>query len=133
MTIPYTDLDGLYIGSRWGRPDGGRREAVLNPANEEVIGQAPVGGVAEAEAAIDAARRAFDGGQWAGLPQARRTEIMRRMHKALWARADRIKALMIAEGGVTVGLTQSMPFGPPLDIIETLLDRSLIPTERHLP
>ena len=133
MTTPYTKFDGLYIGSRWVPPQSGELEAVINPATEAVIGQAPVGGTAEAEQAIDAARRAFDSGIWSEKSQEERTEIMRRMHSALLARADKIKELMIVEGGVTRMLTDSMHFGPPMQLVDRLLARSLIPTTRHLP
>ena len=105
---------------------------MINPATEAVIGQAPVGGTAEAEQAIDAARRAFDSGIWSEKSQEERTEIMRRMHSALLARADKIKELMIVEGGVTRMLTDSMHFGPPMQLVDRLLARSLIPTTRHL-
>ena len=101
MTVPFTKFDGLYIGARWVPTQSGDREAVINPANEDVIGQAPVGGAVEAEAAIVSAREAFDSGVWSEKPLAERTEILRRMHSALNARAEQIKALMIVEGGVT--------------------------------
>ncbi|MDB5424970.1 MAG: aldehyde dehydrogenase [Phenylobacterium sp.] len=133
MTIPYTKIEGLYIGAKWVPPQSGEREAVINPANEEVIGQAPVGGAVEAEAAIAAARQAFDSGVWSEKPQEERTEIMRRMHTALHARAAQIKALMIAEGGVTRMLAESMHFDAPMVLVDRLLARSLIPTTRHLP
>jgi acyl-CoA reductase-like NAD-dependent aldehyde dehydrogenase len=106
---------------------------VINPATEEAIGEAPVGGAGEAEAAIAAARTEFDCGIWSDLRQAERTAIMRRFHAALHARAADIKTLMIAEGGVTRMLAEGMHFGPPMVLVERLLDRSLFPTTRHLP
>jgi aldehyde dehydrogenase (NAD+) len=133
MTVPFTQFKGLYIGARWVPTQSGDREAVINPANEDVIGQAPVGGAVEAEAAIVSAREAFDSGVWSEKPLAERTEILRRMHAALNARADRIKALMIVEGGITRMLTETMHFSPPMQLVERLLDRAAIPTTRHLP
>lgn len=131
MTVPYTDIAGLYIGSAWTTP--AEREAVINPANEAVIGQAPVGSVVESEAAIAAARQAFDGGAWADLPQAQRTDYMRRMHAALQDRAEQIKLLMIAESGATRMLAESMFFPSPMDLVARLIERSTMPTTRHLP
>ncbi len=63
MDIPFTDITKLYIDGRWVAGDQ-PSEAVLNPATEAVIGHAPVGGVTLAEAAVAAARRAFDSGPW---------------------------------------------------------------------
>jgi acyl-CoA reductase-like NAD-dependent aldehyde dehydrogenase len=46
---------GLYVNGGWIVPQGDHAE-VVNPATEEVIGSAPVGGLAEAEAAVATAR-----------------------------------------------------------------------------
>jgi aldehyde dehydrogenase (NAD+) len=45
-TAPYTHIDKLYIDGRWESTTGS--EAVLNPATEAAIGQAPVGDAAAA-------------------------------------------------------------------------------------
>jgi aldehyde dehydrogenase (NAD+) len=133
MTAPFTQFKGLYIGSNWIPPQSGEHEPVINPANEDVIGEAPVGGLLEAEAALNAARSAFDSGVWSELPQEARTEMMRRLHATLNANADRIKELMIVEGGITRLLANGMQFNAPMQLVERLLARSLIPTLRHLP
>ena len=59
-----TYFDALYIGGQWIKPANSSVEAVINPASEEVIGEAPVGTVDDAERAIAAARKAFDEGPW---------------------------------------------------------------------
>ena len=48
MSIPFSHLDKLYINGLWETASEGT-EAILNPATEEVIGHAPVGGLADAE------------------------------------------------------------------------------------
>jgi aldehyde dehydrogenase (NAD+) len=133
MTIPFTHFDRLYINGEWHAPQSGDTEAVINPATEEVIGMAPVGGLAEAGAAVSAARRAFDSGPWPRMTPAARAEVMRKMHAALSSRAEQIKFLMIAEGGITRGLAEGMFFTRPMQIFEAAIARSLIPTPRHLP
>lgn len=133
MTVPYTHLKQLYIDGAWATPEGGRSEAVLNPANEEVIGMAPVGGLPEAHAALHAARKAFDHGPWPRLPQAERTAVMKRMHSALRTRADGIKALAVAEAGYTLALAHVMNFERPMELFAAALQRSLQPGTRALP
>lgn len=133
MTIPFTHFDRLYINGEWHAPESGDTEAVINPATEEVIGMAPVGGLAEAGAAVSAARRAFDSGPWPRMTPAARAEAMRKMHAALSSRAEQIKTLMIAEGGITRALAESMFFTRPMQIFEAAIARSLMPTSRHLP
>jgi aldehyde dehydrogenase (NAD+) len=133
MTIPFTHFDRLYINGEWHAPESGETEAVLDPATEEVIGMAPVGGLAEAGAAIGAARRAFDSGPWPRMTPAARAGVMRKMHAALTDRAEQIKLLMIAEGGITRALAEGMFFTRPMQIFEAAISRSLIPSTRHLP
>src|ERR1700728_4588321 len=105
-TVPFTEISRLFINGDWEPVQG--REAVLNPATETSIGHAPVGDVAAARAAIDAARTAFDSGPWPHLPMAERAAIMRRMHSALVAKRERIAQLIIAEVGCAQGITYPM-------------------------
>ena len=54
----------LYVGGAWVDASGDETVSVVNPATEEVIVEVPQGTVADVEAAIGAARRAFDEGPW---------------------------------------------------------------------
>jgi len=90
MGVPFTDICALFIDERW--VDAGPvRDPVVNPATEVIIGMAPVGAASCAEAAIAAARRAFDSGPWPEMSPEERAATMRRMHAALAARKDRIR------------------------------------------
>ena len=62
----------IYVGGEWQKTD--LREPVINPADERVLIEAPVGSAAQAEAAIGAARHAFDmaTGRTFRLPNAKR-------------------------------------------------------------
>ncbi|HGH4336719.1 TPA: aldehyde dehydrogenase family protein [Pseudomonas aeruginosa] len=123
MSIPFTHLDKLYIDGAW--QAAGNHEAILNPASEAVIGQAPVGDLASAEAAICAARAAFDHGPWPLLGMAERAACMRRLHAALVARRERIVALIVAEVGCSQGVTQAMQVDMPLAHVLTAIEQSL--------
>ena len=50
----------LFIDGHWARPDGDGFVEVVDPATEEVIGSVPNGSQADVDAAVAAARRAFD-------------------------------------------------------------------------
>jgi len=100
MTIPFTRIEGLYIGSGWVVPND--KEEVLNPATEDVIGLAPVGGVKECEHAIAAARHAFDHGPWPKMSFKERGQAMQRMHDVLQRRLPEIQALIVREAGATL-------------------------------
>ena len=132
MTIPFTHLNKLYINGRWEAGSEGA-EAIVNPATEEVIGHAPVGGVAAAEAAIAAAREAFDQGPWPWLSMAERADYMRRMHAALVSRREQIAALIVAEVGCSQMVTQAMQVDMPLGHVLKAIDRSLVTEARQIP
>ncbi|MBQ0741838.1 MAG: aldehyde dehydrogenase family protein [Pseudomonas sp.] len=132
MTIPFTHLNKLYISGRWEAGSEGA-EAIINPATEEVIGHAPVGGVAAVEAAIAAAREAFDQGPWPWLSMAERADYMRRMHAALVSRREQIAALIVAEVGCSQMVTQAMQVDMPLGHVLKAIDRSLVTEARQIP
>ena len=51
-----------YINGRKVAPEGGRRQAVFNPATGEVSAEVALAGIAEVEAAVAAAQAAIDAG-----------------------------------------------------------------------
>ncbi|WP_376715243.1 aldehyde dehydrogenase family protein [Janibacter limosus] len=59
----------------------GREYDNINPATEEVPGQAPDAGADDVERAIAAARRAFDEGRWAGDPEFRARSLTQLQEK----------------------------------------------------
>lgn len=86
--------------------------ASLNPATGEVLGYAPEAGVEHAVAAIAAARRAFDEGDWATDTDLR-VRCLDQLHRALVEHRDEFAALTIAEVGATPALTQGAQLDQP--------------------
>jgi aldehyde dehydrogenase (NAD+) len=120
MTIPFVTIDHLYIDGEWHAPAGGT-EAVINPATEEVIGNAPVASVAQVDAAIAAARAAFDNGPWPTMTMDARAGYMDKMVAALQSRQADIAALIIAEVGCAQGITHMMQVANPINhLISTI-------------
>ena len=66
----------LFIDGQWCDPVEPRLRPVINPANEDVLAQVAVAGAADAEAAIGAARKAFDRGDWPWLGVCERAAIL---------------------------------------------------------
>ncbi|MDB5982112.1 MAG: aldehyde dehydrogenase family protein [Pseudomonas sp.] len=102
--------NSLYINGEWVSVVSGASEPVINPATEEVIGFAPVGGKVEAEAAIAAARQAFDLGQWAYLSGTQRAIKLQAFYDALIRKGDEIRTLITTEAGATA-VAQRVQFG----------------------
>ncbi|HEY9593676.1 MAG TPA: aldehyde dehydrogenase family protein, partial [Spirochaetia bacterium] len=57
----------MYIDGSWVIPAGGESFPVVDPNTNETIGSIARAGTAEVEAAVRAARRAFDGGPWPSM------------------------------------------------------------------
>lgn len=102
----------LYVAGEWVPVD--RHEAVVNPATEEVIGEAPLGDEVHADAAIRAARAAFDNGPWPRMKQRERQALLHAFLDALERRAAEIIPLIIDESGSTLSLARAMQFDMPI-------------------
>jgi succinate-semialdehyde dehydrogenase/glutarate-semialdehyde dehydrogenase len=95
---PIAELDakhGILIG---GRAHGAATTfEVHDPSNGSVIAEVSDGTAADAQAAVDAAHRAFRA--WAAMGPRNRSEILRCAYDLMIADADRLVALICAENG----------------------------------
>lgn len=87
-----------------------------NPATGAVLGHAPDAGPVEAEAAITAARRAFDTTTWA-TDVAFRAHCLDQLYAALIAHKEEIRELTIAEAGAARLLTERAQVDAPMEIV----------------
>jgi aldehyde dehydrogenase (NAD+) len=92
---------------------GGATFPVVNPATEEVIGVAAEGTPGDLDAAIRAARRAFDETSWS-TDLALRVSCLRQLRAAFNAHADELRALTVAEVGSPLSLTYSGQLDEPV-------------------
>lgn len=88
----------LYIGGRWVEPRGGRY-ADISPSTERVIAHAPDADRGDVDAAIGAARLAFDEGPWASAAPDERARCLTQLGHALLEHADDFYALAQTEWG----------------------------------
>lgn len=96
----------LFIDGQWRDPVEPRLRPVINPANEDVLAQVAIAGAADAEAAISAARRAFDQGDWPWLGVCERATILRRISEAVEADGEHLARLETLNAGKTLGESQ---------------------------
>ncbi len=97
-------LDVNLIDGKLAPASGGATFETLNPATEEVLGVAADGNAADLDAAIGAARRAFDDGGWATDP-AFRARCLRQLRDGMTAHVEELRELTIAEVGAPRFLT----------------------------
>lgn len=132
MNVPFTHIDRIYIDGQWIAPEAGR-EVVLNPATGEVIGEAPVASTAQVEAAISAARHAFDHGLWPAMTMDERADMMQRMADALRARQADIAALIVAEVGCAQHITHGMQVANPINHLAAAIRSARRDEDERLP
>ena len=118
-----THYESLYIGGSWVKPKGSEVYTVINPATEEAIGEVPIGTAADADAAIAAAREAFDKGPWPRMDWRERAVILQKFHDALVARKDDIVQLCVAEAGSIIPVATIMQFDMALDGLQYYIDQ----------
>ncbi|MBM3663508.1 MAG: aldehyde dehydrogenase family protein [Actinobacteria bacterium] len=94
----------LIIGGATVEPEG--RYAIVNPATEEVVGEAPEASVAQAEAAVQAAADAFPA--WSRTSPEERAVLLDRAADLIDAAADELVPLVQAETGATYRTTKTI-------------------------
>ncbi len=96
MTATTTTLQN-FIDGEFVDPADGQTEPVLNPANGEVIAQAPLSSPEDVDRAVAAAKRAFDG--WATTTPGERAAAMLKLADAIEEHADEISEIESANAG----------------------------------
>src|ERR1700719_785368 len=87
----------------------------INPATGQVLDHAPDASVADAQAAIAAARRAFDTTSWAS-DAAFRARCLDQLHKALGLHREELRELTIADVGAPRVITYGAQLDEPIEI-----------------
>ena len=87
----------MYVDGAWQSHSGANLIAVENPATEAVIGHIPEGTIADADAAVAAAKAAFPG--WASRSAIERAGFVNALAKAIDANAERLATQVTAEQG----------------------------------
>src|SRR5436190_13006142 len=104
--------DKLYIGGQWVAPSGREAIDVHNAGNGEVMGRIPAAGERDADAAVRAARAAFD--SWAARPAAERADYLQKISDGLKARADELARTIAQEVGMPLKLAGRIQVGLPI-------------------
>ena len=108
-----TELTGetrMLIDGQLTEARSGKRFDNVNPATEEVLGQVADASVEDMEAAVAAARRAYDETDWS-TNKALRKRCLEQLQAALEEEKEAIRSELVAEVGTPVMIT----YGPQLD------------------
>ncbi|HEX9807627.1 MAG TPA: aldehyde dehydrogenase [Alteraurantiacibacter sp.] len=97
VNIKYPDK--LFIGGKWVAATSGSSIEIVNPNNEEVVARVAEAGPDDMDAAIAAAREAFDNGPWPTTPPAERAAKLMEMADYLEQRVAELAAAWTAQVG----------------------------------
>lgn len=95
-----TAHEKLFIGGAWRDPSSDVRISVVSPSSEEIIGSVPDANTDDVDAAVRAARAAFDDGPWPTMSVAERADILDRTLDILDGRVNTIGTVVTAEMGL---------------------------------
>jgi betaine-aldehyde dehydrogenase len=90
---------GLFINGAWVAPEAGGTLPVIDPATEAVVHHIPAATAPDADAAVKAARAAFDHGPWPRLPGAERARVLRAIAQGIRDRLPELARLEVIDNG----------------------------------
>lgn len=103
--------DTIYVNGSWVPSQGEGTLEVTDSATEEIIASIPNGSAADVDAAVTAARAAFDG--WSSLSKDERAAYLMKIHAGLEARTDEIAQTIAREVGMPLMLSNLIQAGLP--------------------
>ena len=106
-----TEKHEFYINGQWVAPKQGTKLEVIDPSTEEAFGSIMLGGEADTDAAVAAAKAAFPA--WAATPPAERLALVKRIREIYKRRMEEMAATISQEMGAPIDMAnqQQAPAG----------------------
>ena len=114
-------FEHFYIGGRWAAPADSDTIEVRSASTEEVIGHVPLAVEEDVDAAVRAARGAFDG-EWSRTTAAQRAEWLRKLAAALEQRVPDIAKTIGQEVGMPITIGTIVQAQLPVTIARSFAD-----------
>ena len=99
IKAPQVHQTQCFIGGEWVPAQSGKTFETVNPATEEVIAQVAEGDKADVDLAVEAARNAFEQGEWAKMDARDRGRLMYKLAELLEENIDELAALETLDNG----------------------------------
>ena len=113
---------GLFIGGSWAPPSTERTIEVISPHTESVVATVAAAGPADVDAAVSAARSAFDDGPWPRLEISERIDAVRRLSKLYKERQGEMAQVISTELGAPITFAQRAQVGLPQMMMSAFCD-----------
>ncbi|MFE3031892.1 aldehyde dehydrogenase family protein [Streptomyces canus] len=98
----------LFVGGQWREAADGARTEVVDPSRGAVVTTVAEAGAADVDAAVRAAREAFDDGAWSGLSGRERGRILHRVAELIRENADELAQLESLDVGKPISLCHAV-------------------------
>ncbi|RPF38730.1 aldehyde dehydrogenase [Streptomyces sp. TLI_185] len=108
MTAFEIEPGRLFVGGQWREAADGARTEVVDPSRGAVVTTVAEAGAADVDAAVRAAREAFDGGAWSGLSGRERGRILHRVAELIRENADELARLESLDVGKPISLCHAV-------------------------
>ncbi|MFD8307397.1 aldehyde dehydrogenase family protein [Streptomyces sp. NPDC059690] len=108
MTTFEIEPGRLFVGGQWRDAADGARTEVVDPSRGAVLTTVAEAGAADVDAAVRAAREAYDGGAWSGLSGRERGRILHRVAELIRENADDIARLESLDVGKPISLCHAV-------------------------
>lgn len=95
-------MPSLFVNGAWRSSSSGETDEVVNPADASVLAVVDRAGPADVEAAVAAARRAFDAGPWPATPPEERGALLARVADLLVRDREELARTETADTGKTL-------------------------------
>ncbi len=96
----------MFIGGEWVEAESGKTYTAVNPATGEEIASLPLGGQADVDKAVVAARKAY--AEWSRRPSAERSDIMLQISRAMKERLNELVEVEILDHGSPVNFARNI-------------------------
>jgi len=103
-----TEPGRLFIAGQWRDAQGGARMDVIAPATGEKLTDVARATTADVDAAVAAARAAFDSGEWSGLTARERGRILRNAHDLMRERTEELAQAESQDVGKPIALARAV-------------------------
>ncbi|MDQ4040756.1 MAG: aldehyde dehydrogenase family protein, partial [Actinomycetota bacterium] len=107
----------LLIGEERRAAADGRTFETLDPATGKAIAEVPQAGAADVDAAVRAARAAFDEGPWRTMTPAVRARVLQRFAAAVADHADELAELESLDNGKPLKLARKVDLAETIDYL----------------
>jgi aldehyde dehydrogenase (NAD+) len=124
LDVEVPGLDAQFIGGAW-RPATGGHVDVISPTTEEAIARVAEPTIADADAAVAAARAAFDAGPWPRMSAAERVQTCTRLCDALERRLAAMNRAWAFESGATIAHGEMINSGAGVSVWRGALENAL--------